>query len=80
MSGLRYQLRSIGFKKLTGLLAKAGLLGTLSGEEEFTVFAPKNDALRDFLTGNPDVAESLKVTMKAPKITMTRRIISLLAE
>ena len=63
-AGLRYQLASKGFRTLTGLIGEAGLLGTLSSDDEFTVFAPSDTALGDFLANNPAVAESLEVKLK----------------
>ena len=61
--GLQYLLRSIGFKTLNALIDDAGLLGTLSSDKEFTVFAPSDAALGNFLAGNPAVAESLEVKL-----------------
>ena len=66
-AGLRYQLSSKGFKTLTGLIGQAGLLGTLSSNEEFTVFAPSDAALGNFLASNPAVAESLEVKLNRKK-------------
>ena len=62
-AGLQYLLRSIGFKTLNTLIDDAGLLGTLSSDKEFTVFAPSDAALGNFLAGNPAVAESLEVKL-----------------
>ena len=62
-AGLQYLLRSIGFKTLNTLVEDAGLLGTLSSDKEFTVFAPSDAALGNFLAGNPAVAESLEVKL-----------------
>ena len=61
---LRYQLGNIGFRQLTQLITKAELLFTLSGDEDFTLFAPNDDALGNFLVNNPAIAESLNVNLK----------------
>ena len=66
-AGLQYLLRSIGFKTLNTLDEDAGLLGTLSSDKEFTVFAPSDAALGNFLAGNPAVAESLEVKLNSQK-------------
>ena len=63
-ASLRYQLSRIGFRRLTGLISEAGLLSALSGDEEFTMFAPNNGALKNFLASNPAVAETLDVMLK----------------
>ena len=61
LKGLQYLMKSIGFERLNALLGDAGLLGTLSSDKEFTVFAPSDAALGNFLADNPAVAESLEV-------------------
>ena len=70
-AGLQYLLRSIGFKTLNALIEDAGLLGTLSSDKEFTVFAPSDAALGNFLASNPAVAESLEVKLNSQKKCMT---------
>ena len=61
---LRYQLSNIGFRQLTRLITKAELLFTLSGDEDFTLFAPNDDTLGNFLVNNPAIAERLDVNLK----------------
>ena len=63
LRGLQYLMKSIGFKRLNALLGDAGLLGTLSGDKEFTVFAPSDATLEKFLAGNLAIAESLEVKL-----------------
>ena len=75
---MRYQLSSIGFRQLTRLITKAELLFTLSGDEDFTLFAPNDDTLGNFLVNNPAIAESLDVNLKTvvtkPNLGMNKRV------